>query len=208
MVGDQELTFRVSGKLWMRSLVMVDVETKTEWSHLLGRGMAGELKGAVLEPVVSDMVTWGAWLKANPGTSVLNMKRTTENYSRDFYRDLERFVFGFEVGGKFWHVTMAQLVEKPVHTFNVGGQHLVLAFDESGMVVRVFEATVDERDLDFVAMDTDHMQDAQTNSTWSIAAGEAIRGPHAGSRLEQRVGIMSFKSAWVKFHPRSTESAF
>ncbi|MCP4508275.1 MAG: DUF3179 domain-containing protein, partial [Fuerstiella sp.] len=30
-VDDRRLTLQVSGKLWMRSLVMSDVETKTEW---------------------------------------------------------------------------------------------------------------------------------------------------------------------------------
>ena len=43
-VNDLTLTFRVSGKLWNRSLIMSDVETRTEWSHLLGRAMAGKLK--------------------------------------------------------------------------------------------------------------------------------------------------------------------
>jgi len=192
----------------MRSLVMSDLETETEWSHLLGRGMAGKLKNQALEPVVSDMVTWGSWLKAYPGTSVMDMKRTTENYSSDFYRDLERFVFGFEVGGKFSHVTMAQLVETPVHSFVIQNQHLVTAFDHDGMVVRIFEATVDQRPLDFVPVDAGHMQDVQSQSLWRISSGEAIKGPLVGSRLEQRVGIMSFRSAWMNFHPQSRELEF
>ena len=42
-VEEQTLTFAVSGMLWKRSLVMVDSETKTLWSHLLGKAMRGKL---------------------------------------------------------------------------------------------------------------------------------------------------------------------
>ena len=91
-VDGQELTLRVSGKLWMRSLVMSDVETKTEWSHLLGRGMKGQLKGKQLKAIVADMVTWSAWREEFPDTTVLDMRNTSRNYTRDFYRNGKEFV--------------------------------------------------------------------------------------------------------------------
>ena len=71
----------------MRSLVMSDVETRTEWSHLLGRGMAGKLKGKVLKPLITDMLTWAAWKEEFPATTVLNMSNKRDNYTRDFYAD-------------------------------------------------------------------------------------------------------------------------
>jgi hypothetical protein len=47
-VDKQKLTFCVSGQLWNRSLVMMDLETKSLWSHLLGRGMQGKHKDTLV----------------------------------------------------------------------------------------------------------------------------------------------------------------
>ena len=49
MVKDRKLTLCVSGKLWNRSLIMMDKETDSLWSHLLGEAMAGPLEGGAEE---------------------------------------------------------------------------------------------------------------------------------------------------------------
>ncbi|MBI2478654.1 MAG: DUF3179 domain-containing protein, partial [Planctomycetia bacterium] len=137
-VDDQILTLQVSGKLWMRSLVMSDVETGTEWSHLLGQGMAGPLKGKTLTPLITDMVTWDVWKREHPTTTALNMSRTSKDYSREVYRVPARFVFGFEEGGKAWSLPMEQLLKQPVHQFEIGEASLLATFDTSGTVVHLF----------------------------------------------------------------------
>jgi len=40
-VGDRTLTFIVSGKLWRDSLIMMDRETRTLWSHVAGEAIHG-----------------------------------------------------------------------------------------------------------------------------------------------------------------------
>ena len=207
-IDDQILTLRVSGKLWMRSLVMSDVETKTEWSHLLGRGMRGELKGKVLQPIVTDMTTWAAWRKDFPDTTVLDMRNTSKNYTRDFYQDTSRFVFGFRVSGATWALPMSELIRKPVHSFRIGDLSLLAAFDKEGVATRLFETTVAKQDLEFVRLNDQTMQDKQTQSRWSISSGKAIAGPLLGTELKQRVGIMSFRKAWQNFHPKSVDVEF
>ena len=192
----------------MRSLVMSDVETKTEWSHLLGRGMKGKLKGKTLEPIVTDMVTWAAWREEFPETTVLDMSNTSRNYTREFYKDPSRFVFGFQAGGKTWALPMAELMRKPVHSFRIGEAQLLAAFDKQGMSTRLFDASVGDRDLEFIALDDETMQDKQTQSQWSIRRGKAVAGPLSGTELKQRVGIMSFRKAWQNFHPRSVDVEF
>ena len=124
-LDERTLTFQVSGKLWMRSLVMMDVETKTEWAHLLGEGMTGQLKGKTLKPLITDMVTWDAWKAQHPDTTVLNMSRTSRNYVREFYRDPARFVFGFEFDGRTWALPMQDMKEHPVHQFEIAGTALL-----------------------------------------------------------------------------------
>lgn len=192
----------------MRSLVMSDVETNTEWSHLLGRGMNGELKGKELKPVVTDMVTWAAWREDFPRTTVLDMRNTTQNYTRDFYRDASRFVFGFQAGGKTWALPMVELIRKPVHSFRIGDLSLLAALDKESVGIRLFATKVGDQDLEFVQLDEKTMQDKQTQSRWTIRSGKAIAGPLRGTELKQHVGIMSFRNAWQNFHPTSVDVAF
>lgn len=192
----------------MRSLVMSDVETGTEWSHLLGRGMKGELKGKVLQPIVTDMLTWAAWREEFPETTVLAMRNTSRNYTKEFYRNADKFVFGFRLDGKTWAVPMAKLIAKPVHSFHVGNSPLLVALDRESTAIRLFEAEVKGRDLEFVQLDDETMQDKQTESRWRILSGTAIEGPLQGTELKQRIGIMSFRRAWQNFHPNSVDIDF
>ena len=72
---------------------MMDVETGSLWSHILGEAMQGELKGTQLDSLPCDMVTWEAWLREHPKTTVLNLSRHKKhNYTREFYRQPERFL--------------------------------------------------------------------------------------------------------------------
>lgn len=207
-VDDRVLTFRVSGKLWMRSLVMGDAETESEWSHLLGRAMAGPLKGKTLDPIITDMVTWEAWHDEHPGTTVLDMSRTSNNYTREFYRDPTRFVFGFDLAGKAWALPLAKMMDKPVHSFRIGDQSLLATFDTRGAVTHLFHRRLGQQVLEFSPVDAETMKDTQTGSHWKIKSGEAISGPMKGKSLKQRVGIMSFRKAWQNFFPESQDVEF
>lgn len=80
---------------------MSDLETGTEWSHLLGCGMSGQLEGKVLKPLVSDMLTWSARRKRLPSTAVLELPRTARRFTKELDADPDdQYVFGFDVDGK------------------------------------------------------------------------------------------------------------
>lgn len=192
----------------MRSLVMSDIETKTEWAHLLGKAMAGPLKGKKLKPIVTDMVTWQVWKNLHPDTTVLNMSDMSRNYTSNFYDDPTRFVFGFEVDGDAGAVAMDQLLKKPVHQFEIGATKLLTTFDKSGAVTHLFERTLDDQALDFKIANEGWMTDSQTGSRWKILDGLCVEGALKGKMLRQRVGIMSFRKAWENFHPNSQDVVF
>lgn len=207
-VDDQKLTLQVSGKLWMRSLVMRDTETKTEWAHLPGRGMAGPLKDRKLKPLITDMVTWKAWRDAYPETTVLNMPPVTSQFTRSYYRAPQKFVFGFEVDGQSWALPMPRMQQHPVHNFTIGQRALVAAFDRDGAGTHLYEAKVHDRILTFAPQDDVTMTDQQTGSTWSVRDGRCLSGALRGEALVPRVGIMSFRLAWKNFHPDSQDVDF
>ena len=187
---------------------MSDLETGTEWSHLLGRGMAGQFQGKILTPIVSDMLTWSAWRERFPSTTALGMSRTSQRFTKDLYADPTQYVFGFNIGGKSYMVPMARLIESPVQSFVLDGQSVVVVFDRKGFVVRLFDARVAEQSLTFQLEGSQRMRDKQTGSLWDLRDGTAVAGELTGRGLKQRVGIMSFRKAWINFHADVSEPEF
>lgn len=192
----------------MRSLVMSDLETGTEWSHLLGRGMSGQLEGKVLKPLVSDILTWAVWRKRFPSTTVLDLPRTAQRFTKELYADPDQYVFGFDVDGKSYMIPMARLIERPVQSLVLNEQSMVVTFDREGAVVRLFDSKLAGKSLSFQHERSWRMRDEQTNSSWDLRVGEAVSGELKGRRLQQRVGIMSFRKAWIRFHADVSEPEF
>jgi len=204
-VEERKLTFQVSGYLWRRSLVMQDIETETLWSHLLGRGMRGELEGAELEPIPSVMMTWGKWRERHPRSTVLAMSRTVKHYRERAWKRPDAYVYGIPLGASrpAPAVTLARLRRDRVVTVEVAGPDLVVTHVEGG-AVRAFRASVNGRELGFVARPADQMTDLETGTQWDPATGEALEGPLQGEQLERVSGTMSYLKAWKMFHPDET----
>ncbi len=184
---------------------MMDVQTESLWSHILGEAMRGPLEGTVLETLPCDMLTWRAWRREHPKTTVLNLSRTARAYTRQFYKQLETFVVGFQVDEHFFHVPFATLRGKPLLETSLREQPLLISFDAESTSIRVFSRRIDERNLDFSLDAEGRLEDRQTRSTWNRASGVASQGPLAGTHLHQLVGIVSFADIWRTFHPESRE---
>lgn len=90
-VGDQTLTFIVSGKLWRNSLIMQDKETGSLWSHITGECLEGEYLGTQLEMIPVVQTTWRQWSTDHPDTRVLKKSEeiTSSQYEK-YFDDPER----------------------------------------------------------------------------------------------------------------------
>ncbi len=203
--GNRELTLTVSGQLWNRSLVMMDVETGSLWSHLLGRAMAGELRGAELEIVPGEMMTWEGWLAAHPATTVLNMSRTSHNYGLSFYDDPDGFVYAWMMGGRAYSVTLRSLLESPALNLLVGGAPVLVTFNPETSAAAIFSRSVGEAPRTFLPTDIGVVRDVETGTTWNSTTGEAVSGPLEGAALTHLPGLMSYRAAWRLFHPEGVE---
>jgi len=181
---------------------MMDLESKSLWSHLLGKAVEGQHKGTLLKVIPSDITTWGGWKGEHPKTTVLNLSRSSRQFVKDFYKAPSRFVVGFKGRYGMHHVSMTQLLKQPVANVDARGKPLLIVFDPNGTSTRVFGRRVDERLLTFNAHDNKTLQDAETGSIWN-RRGEAVSGPLLGRKLLQHVSIPSFKRAWETFHPDS-----
>jgi hypothetical protein len=70
-LGDTTFTFIVSGKLWRNSLIMMDEETESLWSHVTGEALDGAKKGRRLEILPSVQTTWNRWTLEHPEAKLL-----------------------------------------------------------------------------------------------------------------------------------------
>lgn len=184
---------------------MMDLQTRSLWSHILGKAMQGELKGTRLESLPCDMVTWEAWRREHPKTTVLNLPRSSKEYRKTFYRRPARFVVGFLGFRGMQHCSFRTLTKRPLINADASGLPLLITFDPESTSARVFSRDLGEEQLTFTAHEKGRIRDDQTGSIWNRATGIAVEGPLKGKRLEPQVGIVSYRRAWLTFHPDSKE---
>lgn len=203
-VNGRTLTFVVSGMLWKRTLVMMDLETRSLWSLLVARAMAGPLEGQELTALPSKMTTWEAWRTEHPETTVLNISRTSREFVKDYYRAAEQFVYGVLVRGQPYHISLAVLREEPVLNLELENTQVVVTFEPTSAAVNLFSRTVGEQTLTFTPDANGMMKDRETGTLWDRSTGEAREGRLEGETLQRRVGSLAFARAWNAFYPDSS----
>lgn len=88
IVRGERVEFGVSGKLWNSNLLMYDRKTESLWSQVLGEAVVGELTGAKLPVLPSDIVRFGEWKKLHPDGEVLSRDTGVSRfYGQDPYGD-------------------------------------------------------------------------------------------------------------------------
>ena len=200
-VKDRTITLAVSGMLWNRSLVMIDTETDSLWSHLLGEAMQGELKGARLEVLPSLMTDWGTWRKLHPNSTVVMLKRTSSRFNREFYRNgMHRFVLGYASGENAVAWPFEALEKQPAINDKLHDTPLLVVFDSPSSTAFLFDRRVGDRTLRFDIKDGKLLDD-ETKSVWNAHTGQATAGPLKGQQLTPLAGVVSFRRAWMIFHP-------
>lgn len=84
-VGDQVLTFGVSGKLRNSDMVMYDRETESWWQQAIGTGIVGEMTGTELTLLPTWMESWQEFSTRNPDGLVMAQPVFPRNYGRNPY---------------------------------------------------------------------------------------------------------------------------
>jgi hypothetical protein len=90
-VGDQELTFGISGRLYKSNVLLYDHQTESLWSQLKSQAISGKMVGQRIEPVPSVRMSWKKWKQQHPQTKVLSDKTGyRRNYAIDPYEGYYR----------------------------------------------------------------------------------------------------------------------
>ena len=225
-IGSQTLTFGVSGKLVMNTLVMYDHQTDSLWSQFLSRGIRGEFRGTELELLPALMTDWATWVELHPDTLVLDKggRFSRDSYDR-YYESSDAGVLGetrtddrlytkeFVVGLVHNEVIRAYpfsvLNSSPVVNDTVADEPVVVTFDADSGAGVVFSRIVDGQTLTFEPYNTEgdsasglvYIQDVETQTRWLALTGEAVEGELLGTRLVQIPTTLSFWFGWKDFYP-------
>lgn len=218
-IEGKEFTFGVSGKLIRNVLVMYDRQTKSYWSQLLGEAVAGDMIGTKLEFVPSWMMTWEEWTELHPETLALDKMGRADSFDvyTGYYQSPSAGVIGetysddrlstkdFVVGVELPDVTKAYpfraLSKEPVVNDTIGETHLLVLFDIDSIATAVYNRTIDDQTLTFVATDDPSIiTDEETGTTWNAFTGLATDGPLAGTTLTQIKSTTSFWFGWKDWH--------
>lgn len=182
---------------------MEDKETGSEWSHILGKAMAGPLQGKKLTILPSVMTNWETWTKQHPKTTATLLEPTANRFRTEILQRQDAFGLGLVHEGKsrFWrfdHLGLQSVVNDRL------GSPLVVYFDRESLTPLAWQRTVGEQELTF-QLAGKQLQDEQTQSSWDLARGTATGGKLKGTQLKPLPAIVSFTSAWKRFHPESTD---
>jgi hypothetical protein len=222
LIGGQEYTFGVSGKLIMNVLVMYDRETGSLWSQLLGEAVEGDLKGAELEFFPSWLTTWEEWKARYPHTLALVKGYRGELDPYDSYYETDRtgvlgeerkddrlqtkqFVMGVALDDEAVAYPWSVLSSEPVVNDIAGDTPVLVVFGEDSATSVVFERLLDGQILTFSLSLPDELTltDAETGSTWDGLTGQAIEGPLVGKQLARVKSTASFWFGWKDWYPET-----
>jgi hypothetical protein len=228
-LGEQTLTFLVSGKLWRNSMIMQDDQTGTLWNHLTGEAMEGPLKGQQLEPIPSVQTSWAEWIRIHPESDVLR-KETEIRSSRytHYFDDPDRtgifpvewltdrlpgksLVHGIVRGSDALAVSETRIsVGAPLHV-TLNGDPIVLFRAPDGGV-RAYLAQIETKVLNFRVSGraaAQHSQtaelpailDEETGSQWDLGRGVCFAGELAGAELAEILVRTAYWFAWSSYFP-------
>jgi hypothetical protein len=164
-VGGQAASFGVSGLLYNSDVLLYDRRTESLWSQILGRAIAGPLKGTALPSVPITHTSWAAWRARHPRTEVLS---TQTGFQRDYGRDpydgydkvprlmfevqhrdarlpLKAWVMGLVINGQaraYPFDWLAQKADAQGRWFDqLGGQRIRIQFDRRSRSAEAFDAS-------------------------------------------------------------------
>jgi hypothetical protein len=162
--------------------------------------MRGPLEGEQLETIPSLMTDWESWKSRHPDTTVLSMKRTSQNYRRDMFDLNSGLDIGLAANGKAQSWSLANLHDEPVVNDRFDGVAIVIVYDTESHTATIYDRNVDGSELTFESRDGE-LIDRDTDSKWDLFTGVATAGSHKGKQLNRMPGLVTDSAAWGVYHP-------
>ena len=152
-IANTSLQFGVSGLLYNSDVLLYDRNTESLWSQIMGKAVAGKLKGTLLPQIPVTHTSWKDWVKNHPDTMVLSRDTGSQrNYRNSPYAGYEKTrrlyfkvshkspanyhpkerVIGLEINGHFKAYPYKELSKngKAEFTDSFAGSNLKISWNE------------------------------------------------------------------------------
>lgn len=229
-VNNLNLIFDAEGRLYNNNAVLIDRNTGSLWSQILGMAFEGPLMGSGMNIQPCYWTTWQYARQVFPDASVMQTPRGgMRSYGRDpygsylspgnYYDDDRIFyplsyldsrlppktqVIGLEVENNLIGIDVNYVKEHKVVNFYAGLVPLVALHDSRMDVVRIYSREIWDGHTPalFALDDNGYIRDIQTRSLWSMD-GVCLDGNLTGASMQELFGIYAFWFAWAASNPES-----
>jgi hypothetical protein len=164
-VNGRALHFYLAG-INNQNFLMRDQETGTWWQQITGKAIYGPLRGAALELVLSDELTFGEWRSEFPSGQVLApVAKYTKEYDPNWEPDVAKLpvvisfpgtelksrdvVIGLTIAGAARAYPWDSFTKQSPVVDRVNGTPLLLVLGPDGKSFRVFVSRIDGKDAEF-----------------------------------------------------------
>jgi len=224
-VNGRVLNFYLAG-INNQNFLMRDRETGSWWQQITGKAIYGPLRGASLDLVLSDELTFGEWRTEFPSGQVLApVPKYVKEYDSNWEPDVAKLpvvisfpgvelksrdvVVGLTVNGTARAYPWDSFAKQSPVLDRVNGTPLLLVLGPDGKSFRIFISRVDGKDAEFFLQGEDNgkhdwlLIDTTTASQWNFQ-GCATSGAAQGRCLEQVPALKDYWFDWRNYHPDTT----
>jgi hypothetical protein len=164
-VNGRALHFYLAG-INNQNFLMRDKETGTWWQQITGKAISGPLKGAALELVLSDELTFGEWKsEVSDGKVLAEVPKYVKEYDSNWEPEVAKYpvpisfpgtelksrdiIVGLQMDGPARAYPWDRLVKQSPVVDRVNGTPLLVAVGPDGKSFRVFISRIDGKDAEF-----------------------------------------------------------
>lgn len=201
---------------------MYDRQTRSLWSQINGRAVAGPSEGERLREIPSQVTTWKDWYRRHPETLVLVKPSLAESPYRSYHErgfaglpwsargdrrlDEKTLVLGIRQSGEAVAITAEVLDRAGVLRFRLG-EHSLLAVAPPGTRARVvYRQPRDARGeaLHLELKETPDgllLEEAASGRTWNWETGEALDPLFGSADLVPVPASSIYWGIWSEYYP-------
>jgi hypothetical protein len=229
-VNGRVLHFYLAG-INNQNFLMRDRETGTWWQQITGKAIHGPLRGATLDLVLSDELTFGEWRTEFPNGQVLApVAKYTKEYEPNWEPEVAKLpvvisfpgtelksrdvVIGLTIDGASRAYSWETFATQSPVLDRVNGTPLLLVLGPDGKSFRVFVSRIDGHDAEFFLQGDEAadasaekkvwtLVDSTTASQWNFQ-GCATSGPAQGKCLDRIPALKDYWFDWRNYHPDTT----
>lgn len=188
-VNGKALHFYLAG-INNQNFLMRDKETGTWWQQITGKAISGPLKGAALELVLSDELTFGEWkAEVSDGKVLAPVPKYVKEYDPKWEPEVAKYpvpisfpgtalksrdvVVGLEMDGPGRAYPWETLVKESPIVDHVQGTPLLIAIGPDGKSFRVFISRIDGKDAEFFLKAEPEVASVSTADAAAATSGSA-----------------------------------